>query len=408
MLSIFDLNLRHLGACVAIQRHGGIGAASAAVSLSQPAVTQALAKMERLLGHRLFDREPTGATATQAGSLFLARAERAIQHLNDGGQRARRASRPGPQIERSVTMAQLHALDTVERHRNYTRAAREMAITQPSIHKAVKELELQLGSPLLVRGDGQMRATPSGAFLVRAIRLAAAELQSALDELAALTEGGAGRISIGALPLPKASLLPEALARFSQAHPRATITIVEGAFEELLVALRQGGIDVLVGGLRDPLPAPDVVQRPLFTYRLSIVGRRDHPLAGNAAPKAEELAAYPWITSAPGAPMRAQWEALFEGADLPQQCIATSSVLTTRGLLLNGDWLALMSPDQFYIEATASLLTQIGAPLPGSERPIGMTTRADWYPTEAQSSFVADLVHSARRTESGMALGDRP
>jgi DNA-binding transcriptional LysR family regulator len=394
MLTLFDLNLRHLAVVVAIEAHDGIGAASVAANLSQPALTQALAKLEGMLGQQLFDRQPRGARTTRAGRLFLARAKVALDYIVEGGQQARRAARAGamPHIERIVTMAQLRALDSVERHASYTRAGRVLGISQPSVHKAIRELELQIGTPLLVREEGGIRATPAGTRLVRAIRLAASELQAGFDELAALTEFGAGRITVGSLPLPKASLLPRSLARFSADHQRAIIGVVEGAYDELLAALREGAIDLLVGGLRDPPPAADVRQRPLFAYSLSVVARAGHPLAGIDHPSPHDLAAFPWVTSAPGAPMRGQWEALFAGTELPRQCIMTSSVLTVRELLLNGDWLALMSPDQFHVEAMAGLLTQVGPPLAGSERLIGITTRTAWRPTDAQASFIANLL----------------
>ena len=63
----FDLNLRHLRALPAIMRHGSINAAAEEVSLSQPALTQGLAKLERQLGTTLFVRRFDGMAATDAG-----------------------------------------------------------------------------------------------------------------------------------------------------------------------------------------------------------------------------------------------------------------------------------------------------------------------------------------------------
>ncbi|WP_182084396.1 LysR family transcriptional regulator [Aureimonas sp. ME7] len=403
MLGPFDLNLRHIDAVLAVAREGSVSAASGAVNLSQPALTQALTKLEILLDQRLFDRLPGGTVPTPAGATFIARAARALDHLVAGGRRIRRAARL-PQIayiERRVTMGQLRALSSVERSGSYVMAARELRLAQPSVHRAVKELELILGQNLLVRVGRTVRATAAAVRFVRSIRLMVAELQAGLDELAALVRAGTGRVVVGTLPLPRARLLPEALALLMSAYEQAEVTIVEGSYTELLMALRGGEIDILVGALRDPAPSSDVVQRPLLDDDLFVVGRADHPLAGDEVPTLEALASFPWIVGASGAPMRAVWETMF-AARRPARRIECGSVLTARGLMLRGEWLALLSSDQFRVERDAGLLAAVAGPVPGSRRRIGIALRADWRPTAIQSALIDALTAAAQPDTSGI------
>jgi hypothetical protein len=70
--------------------------------------------------------------------------------------------------------------------------------------------------------------------------------------------------------------------------------------------------------------------------------------------------------------------------------------MAIRGLLLAGDWLTLLSPDQFLIEQQAGLLAPIGGRVAGSERAIGLTTRVDWQPTRLQSLFLERLRDQVR------------
>ncbi|WP_432787895.1 helix-turn-helix domain-containing protein [Novosphingobium rhizosphaerae] len=56
----FELNLRHLRALLAIAEKGSITAAAESVSLSQPALTQGLAKLERQFGYSMFERRAGG------------------------------------------------------------------------------------------------------------------------------------------------------------------------------------------------------------------------------------------------------------------------------------------------------------------------------------------------------------
>lgn len=406
MVTAFDLNLRHLGAIVAIGRLGSISAASAHVNLSQPALTQALAKMEQVLEDDLFDRHPSGAVPTPHGALFITRAERAIALIVEAGRLVRRGARLPPiaHLERSVSMIQLRALATVERAGSYALAARETHLSQPSVHRAVKELELIVGVPLLVRAGRTMRATAAAERMVRATRLAERELQAGLDELQAAKRAGSGQVAIGSLPLARAAFLPSALAKFSALYPHAKIRIVEGPYGELLAALRQGDIDMLIGALRDPAGTPDVVQTPLFADELSIVARAGHPLGQRADPTLTDLAEYPWVVNPPGAPIRSKWEAMFRdaGVEPPALRIECGSILVIRGLLLEGDWLALLSQDEYRLEQHAGLISPIGNPVAGSLRQIGISIRLGWRPTSTQAGMIAMLEALAAERTSGI------
>ncbi len=100
--------------------------------------------------------------------------------------------------------------------------------------------------------------------------------------------------------------------------------------------------------------------------------------------------------------MRACWEQLFRDHQLKPQPlrIECGAELTVRGLLLEDDWLTLMSRDQFLFERRAGRLAEIGSAGPQLRRQIGMTTRSDWYPTRAQSVFVQTFATGLRRTRA--------
>ena len=377
-----------------VARLGAISAAALAVNLSQPALTQAVAKLERLLGRPLFDRRPGGMVPTEAGALLAGRVDRATDLLAEASRRARAA--PLAHAARHLTMAQLRAALALERAGSYVLASRATAISEPSLHRAVGELEALLGVALLVRDGRAVRATPAAGKFVRPARLALAELRAMLDELAALDEAGGGRMRVGALPLARAGVLPRATAGFCAAHPSARVHIVEGPYDELLNDLLGGEIDLLVGALRDPCPSPELVQVALFEDSLFVVAAANHALAGTASIRPADTLDSRWVIGAPGVPLRARWEAWFaaDGLPAPLPAVDCSSVIAIRGLLLEGGWLTLLSPDQFRIERAAGLLAPIGGALPGSLRAIGITTRLHWQPTRMQRAFLAAL-HAA-------------
>lgn len=395
MIDALSCNLRHLDAIRAIGACGSISAASARVNLSQPALTQAVGKVEALLGQSLFERQSDGARPNAAGVMMIERIERAIAHLVEGGRLVRRAARlsPIPYLERRVTLGQLRAVIAVEQAGSFVLAAQRIGFAQPTLHRAARELEQLLGVSLLERAGRTVRATPAALRLVRHARLAVAELQAGIDELAAMASAGAGRISVGSMPLARALLLPQTLARFCAANPAASVSVQEGTYAEMLARLRDGSLDLLVGAMRDPAPTADIVQEGMFDDDPVIVGRADHPLSRERGFAVHRLRDFPWVIAAHGAPVRRRWETMFAVNDVtpPRPPIECGSLMVCRGLLLEGDWLTLMSRDQFRIERAAGLLAEFGDVEPALRRRIGITIRRDWRPTSLQAAFVAEL-----------------
>lgn len=409
MSIVFSLNLRHLDALLAVSRAGNMSAAASEVSLSQPALAHAVANMERTLNTRLFDRHPTGVTPTEHGARFIARVARALRYLARGIGQVRRPARMQAiaHIERRITMGQLRALVSVVTVSSYAAAAAEVGISQPALHRAMRDLQETTEVPMLVRVGRSVRPTDAAAKLVHFVRLMLAELAAGIDELAPSDEA-TGNIRIGVLPVARAHFLPQVLARFCEEYPGASIEVIEGPYMELLARLRHGEMDLLIGSQRQSVPARDVRQEGLFDDELVIVGRAGHPLRGRALPSVEDLLRYPWVVPARGVPMRLNWERMFHdrGREPPVLKVQCASVMIMRGLMLEGDWLTLMSRDQFLLESRAGKLVEIGAKGPGFWRRIAMTRRIEWHPTRLQSAFVALLQEmAAQKTALREAMG---
>jgi LysR family transcriptional regulator, regulator for genes of the gallate degradation pathway len=377
---IWNLNLRHLRALASIARLGSISAAADAINLTQPAITQALAKLEIQLGQPFFERRANGMSATPAASFLAPRIERALAHI----------------ASQRVTMAQMRALIMLADNGSYAGASAATGLAQPSLHRAIGDLSVALKRVLVERRGKGITLTEQGKRTVRTFRLARAELEAGLTELASLQGVETGRINIGAMPLSRARLLPTAVTAFYRQYPDVRINIVEGSFQELIEPLRDGELDLMIGALREPSPGEDVVQYALFADRPVVLGRVGHPLAQTSASIAD-LAQYPWTVPAPGTPLRVQWEKMFTDAGFegPSVPIACGSVITIRQILVDSDFLTLLSPDQVAVELEAGWLTKIADTADGLTRTIGMTTRQGWRPTGMQGAFIDALNEAA-------------
>ena len=396
MVKPFDLNLRHLRALGVIVAERSLNRAAEAVGLSQPALTQGLGKMERQLGVPLFDRHSDGVTPTEAGQALAERAGRAFAMLAGVKRASRSGSRGFSRPERLMTATQLSAFRHFADAQGFASAAAMSGLSQPAIHRAVRELEQICAMPLAERRGRGMALTPAGRAMARAVRLAAGEIAAGIDEVRGNGEEG-GRVSIGAMPLSRALLLPRALSLFLRDAPGAVVDVVEGSWRELVDPLLDGVIDLMIGALRDP-PPPGITQQPLFTDQLAIFARRDHPLAGCTADLAT-LAARSWVVGPVGTPLRAHWEALFAGCGVvPSVPVECGSVMVIRGLLVETDLLTLLSPDQVALEVAAGMLARVGPDLPDRVRTIGISTRSGWRPTVAQRRLISLLHRAALET----------
>jgi LysR family transcriptional regulator, regulator for genes of the gallate degradation pathway len=379
-----ELNMRHLAAMIAVVDQGSVSLAARKVNLTQPAVTQGIAKLEAQLGLDLFDRVPSGMRPTKAALLLLPRVERALQLLGSS----------------RVTATQIRAFVALARAGSYSAAATLTGLTEPSLHRAVADLSLALGGRLVERRGRGLILTRLGEGVARRLRLALSELRQALEELAELRGDLRARILVGAMPLSRARLLPQAIIEFQQLNPHAQISVLEGSHAELVGPLRDGEIDLMIGALRDPSIGEDLDQFPLFEDRPTIFGRVGHPLEGGW--NAVDLRRYPWIVPPLGTPLRALWSRMFEaiGDSLPPVPVECGSVMTIRQLLLRSNALTLLSVDQLRVEQDAGLVADIGAAPGDIHRSIGLTCRACWRPTRLQQAFldilrnVADDVYS--------------
>ncbi|MBC2665380.1 LysR family transcriptional regulator [Novosphingobium flavum] len=394
----YDLNLRHLMALSEIKQLGSLSRAAEAVHLSQPALTQAVVKLEGTLQHRLFDRHRDGITPTPAGIELIDRVDRAAQELAAAFEECRPATSSrrwidGRAMLLRVSFTHLRAVIAAVQSGNFILANRATGISASAIHRAVRDFEQLSGIILFERRGRSVVPTDGARAIAGAARRAVAEIEAVIADLDMRRGQIGGRLTIGAMPLVRAKLIPEAVCDFHAKQPGATIAIIDGPYSELLARLTAGELDMIVGALRIPNPSPEIVQTPLYKDHFSVVARSDHPLTELDQIDLHDLARYPWIMSGRTAPKRVAWENMFLDMGIPPPPVAVecSSVLAIHGLLFEGDWLALLSPEQVSREVANGGLAILGPPLRGGASMIGVTTRAGWRPSAIQSQFLDNL-----------------
>ena len=200
----------------------------------------------------------------------------------------------------------------VAREGSFTRAARRLDRTQPTLTAAVAKLEAALGAELFERAGRGVRLTRAGRLLLD-------ELGPLLDSWEAadtrfrhaLTGTTAGRVRLAGNETAVTHVFPGPLRRFLKTHPRVEVEVTGLPAGEALAALRAGAVDL--AALPAPPPDADGVScRPLVAADRVLIAPREHPLARGPGLSLRDVARHPLILPFRGTATRAALEAAFE------------------------------------------------------------------------------------------------
>ena len=190
-----------------------------------------------------------------------------------------------------MELKQLRYFLKVAELRNYTRAAKQLKISQPALSRSIQKLEEQLGQPVFERKARSIGLTDAGTLL----QSRAQQILSILkDTRAQITDDGrSGRIRLGAIPTIAPYYLPEILQTFSKAFPEATVIVHENTTDNLIKSCEQGETDLAILAL--PVNAKHLKHEKLFEEELLLVLPTKHPLVAKKTIRLKDVEPYPFV-----------------------------------------------------------------------------------------------------------------
>ena len=298
-----------------------------------------------------------------------------------------------------LRMRQVLLLVALDEHRNMHRAAASLRMTQPAATRLLAGLERMLGLRLFERGPRGLAPNAYGESLIRHARAMLSTLDHAREEMNALADGAAGRISLGALLVATPVLVPTALARFKERHPRHTVLVREGSATTLLPALRSGELDLVVGRVTSDVPGEGLQFEAFYNEPLQVVVRPGHPLARRRRLRLGDLAGEAWIVPPPEAPYRRRLDTAFREAGVapPLRLIETASITVNKMLVQKSDMLGVMPRDVAREYAALGLVRVLPLRLPAPSGPVGLVTAVGRPLPPAAGDLIQALREAARR-----------
>lgn len=275
-------------------------------------------------------------------------------------------------------------------------AARRIGVSQPALTKLVRELERELAAPLLERHSQGVRPTAQGQVLFEHALKVARELASATDQIQQLGGQMRGELNIAAVPVAMMLLIPETLRTFSRAYPDIRLRVSEELFVEQLQKLRNGQVDLVVGGIPDGLPSGEFVTERLMDTTMVVVARRGSRHA--RARQLTELSQAHWVYTGTSA-QTGYASRLFEvnGLPPPPAGAMVNSTLALLALIGSGDLLGLM-PSQIVAQPLAGQdIVQVPLEQAGLPLSVGVIVRSGSVVSPAIRQFIAHLHRAAHQ-----------
>ncbi len=234
---------------------------------------------------------------------------------------------------------------TVVDHKNFSRAAEELYLSQPSVSMQIRNLENELATKLINRSPKHLELTQSGEIFYRYAKNILLLYDKAKEEIDQLSNVVTGGLKVGASNTIGEYILPFVLTEFAAQFPNVGIETSISNTEEISQAVRANHLDLAL--VEGEVNYSDLVIRPLMEDEIILVVPNQHPLARLPIVTAEHLQDQIWILRESGSGTRAFSDKLIKdrGIGVKKSYIMGSgqavkqSVIAGLGIALVSNWI---------------------------------------------------------------------
>lgn len=213
-----------------------------------------------------------------------------------------------------MELRQLKYFAKVAELKSFSKAAEALYVSQSALSQQIRQLEAELGAPLLVRDSHRVRLSDAGAaFLPSALRTLA-EVSNGQDCIQNVKNLCTGELNIGST-FTFSLLLDIVVREFIQRYPGVRLNVCCRRMEELMQMLDRGEIDVALS-YRPRRPYANIASHILFDNRLVVAVSSSHPLAGAKDVGLADLEHYCLALPMRGMQARNAFDHLVEGRGL--------------------------------------------------------------------------------------------
>ncbi|WP_109210714.1 MULTISPECIES: LysR substrate-binding domain-containing protein [Microbacterium] len=293
-----------------------------------------------------------------------------------------------------MNLEQLRSFVAVAQLGNFTRAADQLHLAQPSLSRQIAVLEQELGAELFHRSRAGSTLTAAGESLLplaRRMLADASSIRREMDELAGLRRG---RVRLGATPTLCVSLVAEALAAFHARHPGIELHISEHGSRRLLNELAAGELDLALVTTSDAASADRFTSTPLLVEELVVISSGgEPPVSSHDSITLAEVAELPQVVFASSYDLRTTTDAAFRAAGLvPRAAIDGAEMDAVIRFVERGLGVAIV-PAMVLVDRPGLRAVRLASPT--LTRTISIARAADMAPAAAVEVMRTTIISTA-------------
>jgi DNA-binding transcriptional LysR family regulator len=240
-----------------------------------------------------------------------------------------------------MVLRQLEYLVALAREKHFGRAAEACHVTQPTLSAAIRQLEEDLGAPIIERGHRFVGLTPQGRLALDHAHRILAEAEDLRGRIEELDKGLSGRLRLGVIPtaLPVVSHLT---APFYARYPEVAVTVLSKTSQDIQRGIEDFELDVGITYL-DNEPLERVRAKPIYDEEFVFLTPADGPYANRETITWAEAARAPLCLLTPDMQNRRIVDGVFRSVGAtPKPSVETNSIFNLVSHASSGRWSSIV------------------------------------------------------------------
>jgi DNA-binding transcriptional LysR family regulator len=297
-------------------------------------------------------------------------------------------------IGRRLKLHDLHVFIAVAELGSMRKAAERLGVSQPSVSKAIADVEHVLGIRLLERNARGVEVTSYGRALLRRAMGAFDELRQGVKDLEVLADPTLGEVRVGCPEAIAAGLLPAVVDRFSRRYPRVAVSVK--AADNLVPEfrpLRERAVDLVLGRNAEHHRDDDLDAELLYRDRVFVATGSKSPWARRRAVALADLMEHPWLLFPENSWIDMRVHEAFRRCSVapPRSIVRAFSVHFCISMLATDRFLAAIAGSVLRFNAPRFGLKVLPINLPAQPWPVAMVTLKNRMVSPAVQEFMKDV-----------------
>jgi DNA-binding transcriptional LysR family regulator len=292
---------------------------------------------------------------------------------------------------RHITLQQLEAFAVLVEERSFSGAAKRLLLSQPSLSKHVKNLEIFVDCRLINRSRDGLSLTDEGSILLGYARKILKLRDEAREKIASIKDTASGHVSIGTSTIPSTYIIPAMLKGLKELHPDLHVHILSGDSEDVLEMVISSRVEI--GFIGRPVQDSRIVCEPVWDDELVLVAGKGSSLEEDKAYRVEDILDEPFVIREKGSGTRAILEDYLKKSGLPPLSrFATACELgsseAVKEAVISGLGISILSIHAVKRELKSGLLRRIPLEAPRIQRSFFLITRKQFLPLPHHRMFI--------------------